>query len=53
MDKNSKVPFDQKNNIKCACSECPIEISSQCAKDKIEKEKEIIDTEKTKVQKAS
>jgi len=39
---NQKVPFTVENIKKCICTECPVQNTSQCVKEKMEKAKEMI-----------
>ena len=38
----SKVPFNKENVMKCICGDCPVQVGSQCSKEKMEKAKEIM-----------
>ncbi|MGB2727442.1 MAG: DUF2769 domain-containing protein [Halobacteriota archaeon] len=39
---NKKVPFTVENIKKCICTECPVQNTSQCVKEKMEKAKEMM-----------
>jgi hypothetical protein len=41
---NQKVPFTGENIKKCICTRCPVQSTSQCVKEKMEKAEEMMPT---------
>jgi hypothetical protein len=39
---NQKVPFTVENSMKCICTQCPVQSTSPCVKEKMKKAKEMM-----------